>query len=267
MPVAGFGDRLWMIDKELAWDSADGVHWRSAAHNGSAGVKHGAGRVFFKNKMWLMGGMKTWAEFTNDIWASTDGLDWKLVKRNAEWSPRRDPRVVVFADKLWLLGGSESSGREEVPSRDFRDVWSSPDGINWTKVTDNAPWSSSPGDGAIVFRNRMWVIGRGDAWYSEDGRTWKAGAQAVPGLQRGGNGTALFDGKLWVFGGARHDKMSHDVWSSDDGIHWAQETEHAPWFPRGTQYSIVFRDKLWIYGGKTGVDYDHADDIWYMARR
>ena len=52
-----------------------------------------------------------------------------------------------------------------------------------------------------------------------------------------------------------------------DGIlsAWKQETEHAPWFPRGREYSVVFRDKLWIYGGKTGVDYEHADDIWYMA--
>src|SRR5688572_1096056 len=48
MPVEGFGGRLWMIDKELAWDSADGLRWRAAKHNGSAAVKHGAGRVFFK---------------------------------------------------------------------------------------------------------------------------------------------------------------------------------------------------------------------------
>src|SRR5687768_8347601 len=79
MPVEGFGGRLWMIDKELAWDSADGLQWRATKHNGSAAVKHGAGRIFFKNQLWLLGGMKTWKEFTNDVWASGDGVDWKLV--------------------------------------------------------------------------------------------------------------------------------------------------------------------------------------------
>src|SRR5687767_549883 len=140
MPVEGFGGRLWMIDKELAWESDDGLHWRATKHNGSAAVKHGAGRVFFKNHLWLLGGMKTWAEFTNDVWASSDGLDWKLVKAHAAWGSRRDPRVVVFAGKLWLFGGGESSGNENVPSRDYRDVWNTSDGINWTKVADTVPW-------------------------------------------------------------------------------------------------------------------------------
>jgi hypothetical protein len=29
----------------------------------------------------------------------------------------------------------------------------------------------------------------------------------------------------------------------------------------------VHDNKLWIFGGKTGVDYDQADDIWYMTRK
>ena len=264
MPVVGFGDRLWMVDKDMTWDSADGLHWHATKHNGSAAVKHCAGRIFFKNQLWMLGGMKTGAEFTNDVWASSDGLDWKLVNPHAAWAPRRDPRVVVFADKLWLFGGGESSGREDLPSRDYRDVWNSSDGINWTKVADTVPWR---GGDAIVFQDRMWIIGRGESWSTEDGKNWKEGGKGGPALTRGGNGIVLLNGRIWLFGGVRDDKMDHDVWSSADGIHWVEETEHAPWFPRGGQYSIAYRDKLWIYGGKTGVDYDHADDIWYMARR
>lgn len=266
-PVLGFGNQLWMIDEKLTWNSANGIHWRATKNNGYAAVKPGVGRAFFKNKMWLMGGMKTWAEFSNDIWSSTDGGNWQLVNPNAAWGPRRDHMVVEFAGKLWLMGGAESSGRLNVtPTRSFGDVWNSADGINCIKVTDNAPWAPRGGH-AIVFKDAMWVIGGGGTWHSQDGKDWKEGGRDIPALQRRGHGMALFNGKLWAFGGMRHLYMEHEVWSSDDAIHWTQETEHAPWFPRGGEYSIVFQDKLWIYGGKTGVDYDHADDIWYMARR
>jgi hypothetical protein len=260
-PVVGPDNQLWMIDKDLTWYSADGIQWKFAKHDSAEGVKPGVGRVFFREHMWLLGGMKTWAEFTNDVWSSKDGIKWELINRNAPWEERRSHSVVVFNGSLWLIGGDKSSGRlDGLPTQSFRDVWNSPDGVNWTKVNTNTPWTSGE---AIVFRNQLWVFGQGSSWFSNDGHHWKEGAKDLLCLKRRGHGLVAYAGKLWLFGGMPGDRMTNDVCSSDDGVRWIQE-QPAPWFPRGGEYSAEFKDKLWIYGGKTGVDYKHADDVWYM---
>ncbi len=162
---------------------------------------------------------------------------------------------------MWLLGGQMSAGREEPATAHYRDVWNTRDGLKWTKVLDDAPWS----DGcALVFRERIWVIGDGSAWNSSDGRTWTRLANNLAFLQRSSNGCAVFDGRIWIYGGMREGKMRNDVWNSTDGVRWQLVTEQAPWFPRGAEYSVVLNHKLWIYGGKTGAGYEEADDIWYM---
>ena len=48
---------------------------------------------------------------------------------------------AVFHDRLFVIGGINPNPE----SQDFRvlynDVWSSSDGSNWTKLTENAPFS------------------------------------------------------------------------------------------------------------------------------
>ena len=48
---------------------------------------------------------------------------------------------------------------DQVLTRMLADVWQSADGKTWRQVTNQAPWSGSYN--AVVFRDRMWVIGRG----------------------------------------------------------------------------------------------------------
>jgi len=270
VPLVAF-DKLWMISNTAAWSSTDGLHWKRSGSDAGWGERYGMPGVFFKNRIWKMGGMeKSWDNFKNDVWFSTDGVHWKRATPRAGWSPRRGHVAVVFNGKLWVLGGAESSGRrDQLPTRALSDVWSSTDGMNWERATASAPWSGS--NNVVVFQDKMWVIGGRGAWSSDDGRVWTKAVSGAAWLDRGGNGAAgclVFDGKIWVFGGMDGRGTLNDVWSSSDGVHWQQSTASAPWAARGAEHSVVFQNKLWIYGGKTGradVEDGFGSDVWYMV--
>jgi len=266
VPLAGFDGKLYNIGDKSVWISADGVDW-SAQPKTDWGARYGMQFAFFKNKLWMLGGMKTWDDFRNDVWSSGDGKDWKQVASKAVWSARRGHGVVVFKDKLWILGGSLSSGRrDQTPTEFLNDVWSSDDGINWTQVTANAPWSAREANTSMVFDNKIWIIGGAnnrDVWSSADGRSWTQITEKAAWSERYGNGGLVFDGKLWIFGGA--DK--NDVWVSSDGKNWQTQFINAPWSTRSASYSVVFKDKLWIFSGKTGRADSWAGDIWAMSKK
>jgi hypothetical protein len=102
------------------------------------------------------------------------------------------------------------------------DVWSSTDGKKWTRIDENAPFSSAAFDAVTVFGDRIIVAGSsgnqgnlGDIWFSPDGKNWSV--EKV----RGGFGTRAFnrivafkDG-LWAIGGfdaLNSARDRNDVW-------------------------------------------------------
>jgi hypothetical protein len=214
LPLVAFDGKLYSIGDKSVWTSNDGINWNSQPKT-DWGERHGMQFAFFNNKLWMLGGMKTWDDFRNDVWSSPDGKEWKQVVSKAVWSARRGHGVVVFKDKLWILGGGLSSGRaDKLPSRLLNDVWSSADGVNWTQVTANAPWSPGDGHASLVFNDKIWVIGGNrDVWSSSDGKNWIQVTDKAEWSARGGNGSLVFDGKMWIFGGVE----KNDVWYSSNG--------------------------------------------------
>ena len=263
VPVVTNDNKLWMIAEDATWSSSDGIKWTTIKNNAEQAFRPGASQIFFNGKFWLMGGMNTWAEFTNEIWSSKDGVNWTMLAAHAQWPARRNALLVEFDNKLWLFGGAESSGKKNVtPTRFFTDVWQSSDGVEWKQISSNMPAS---GEQALVFQNQIWLLGKDGVWTTNEGTSWRQTAKGRPFSDRGGFGAAVLDGQMWIFGGMGSEKTTNEVWSSRDGITW-QEVERAPWFPRGAKYSTVFNGKLWLYGGKTGTTYDQADDVWFMTR-
>src|SRR5690606_25075687 len=131
------------------------------------------------------GGRLPHASASNHVWSSADGVEWKQETDNAGWAPRMAAGAVVFKDRMWILGGIEKYyfGTDD----DLRnDVWSSPDGVHWTCVTENAPWSPRAYLGAVVHAGKIWVMG---------------GGNYLPNYQ-----------------------AHNDVWSSPDGVNWTRET-------------------------------------------
>lgn len=267
-------DVLHLFGAEFTWTSGDGVTWSPQKHDGGWGTRYGAAHVEFGERFWIIGGMKTWDKFENDVWSSEDGLQWELVTPKAPWSARRGHAVFVRDGKMWLIGGAESSGRPDVlPNRSLGDVWVSGDGSTWHQVSGDAPWSSefsrayfSSPVSAHLFDGKFWILGYpggNSIWSSIDGRAWVRETGNAGWLPREGRGSAVFDGKLWVFGGMNY----RDVWYSGNGRDWHLLDKEAPWSGRSPGPTVIFKNSLWIFGGKTGRSNDRGDDVWYLEAR
>jgi len=167
----------------------------------------------------------------------------------------------------------------------------------WVNITMSAAFPARDGAGALVYRDKMWLIGgwnsRNDAyfpldcvndvWSSADGAGWTLERPNTYGLPafdperewegRHTAGYVVHRGRMWIVGGdpiQRH--YQNDVWNSADGIHWTQvnKGQPVPWAPRVLHYTLAFQDKIWVMGGQTMPEYVPGEerfysDIWNSA--
>lgn len=170
------------------------------------------------------------------------------------WKQRSSHALVVFHDKLWILGGYD-----QETSSSLNDVWSSDDGGNhWTRVTEHAPWTARGFHTALVFDDKIWVMGGAttnqisfnDVWYSNDGINWTQATSNASWLPRKGHASVVFDNRMWVIGGKENNtSLFNDVWYSSDGITWTQATSNAAWGVRMCPTLVSFNNKMWVIGG------------------
>jgi hypothetical protein len=267
-PIVAFNGSLWMLSQTHAWSSDDGLNW---AHDRKAdwGERIWQEYAFFHNRLWMFGGLR-YADrvLLNDVWSSPDGVTWENAG-NAEWSPRKGHRIVPFGGQLWLFGGADGVARDFSTEHALNDVWSSDDGLHWTRRADAAPWSPREDAPVVALNAALYLLGgagQADIWRSEDGVTWTRLAAEADWQPRYGYGTAVFGGKMWVYGGWKGTPANcvNDIWYSTDGRTWSLLTDHAPWTPRSPR-TIVYNDRLWILSGKhTGARDNWGGDIWTM---
>ena len=95
-------------------------------------------------------------------------------------------------------------------------MWSSADGVSWTKHLDAAPWETRQYHDVAVFDDRLWVLegyyktggNRKDVWYSADGVNWYE-VPATPWKPRHAASVYAFKNGLWMVAG---NNMESDVW-------------------------------------------------------
>ncbi|MSS70569.1 MAG: hypothetical protein EXS64_03670 [Candidatus Latescibacteria bacterium] len=110
----------------------------------------------------------------------------------------------------------------------------------WRKVTTTAPWAPRDGAGALVFRDRLWLLG---GWNPND-------KVHFPRI------------------------CNNEVWSSEEGLDWtlvkpntyldATFNPAADWEGRHTAGYVVYKDRMWIVGGDANQRY-YINDIWNSA--
>ncbi len=135
----------------------------------------------------------------------------------APWTPRgMSSGHVIFRDRLWILGGG-TYDTPTTPTRQFySDVWSTPDGIEWTCHTERAAWQPRQYHEIAVWDNRMWVMegwhqdggNRNDVWYSADGVEWTE-LPNTPWEPRHAASLFVHGDALWMVAG---NNMEPDVW-------------------------------------------------------
>ncbi|NLX94914.1 MAG: hypothetical protein GXY83_01930 [Rhodopirellula sp.] len=231
---AVFKDRMWIVGGDVnqghyhndVWNSADGKTWVRV--NRGQDVPWGPRAlhytVVFQDKIWVMGGQtipqfaKQDEIFYRDIWNSGDGIHWqRVVPEEPYWLARgMIGGSAVFHDRMWILGGGTYDTPTTPTRRFYNDVWSSADGVRWTKHLDAAPWPPRQYHDVAVFDDRMWVLegyhrnggNRNDVWHSDDGVHWHE-LPGTPWAPRHAASVFVHDGALWMVAG---NNMRPDVW-------------------------------------------------------
>ena len=155
----------------------------------------------------------------------------------------------------------------------------SPQPYRWQCITENAAFAPRDGAGALVHKNRMWLLGgwnpgdkvnfptdcNSEVWTSVDGAAWDLVNRAAPWEGRHTAGYAVHDGRMWIVGGDTiQGRYQNDVWSSVDGVTWQQHHDDVPWGPRGLHYTVAFDGRIWIMGGQTMPNFaPGAEDCFY----
>jgi len=184
---------------------------------------------------------------------------WVLASSTNHWNARSLFSATVFKSNVWLTGGA--SDFEGV-----NDEWKSENGVDWTRVTDDALWGYRYAQQTIVFNNYLWMYGgktgelfhfpQKDIWNSQDGTDWSWLNNNAPWFRREDHKCVVFSNKVWLMGGCRGDgdllistTTTNDVWSSTDGLNWTMITPAAQWHQRSSFAAIIFDGKMWVIGG------------------
>ncbi len=154
-----------------------------------------------------------------------------------------------------------------------------PEYLTWEEAAANAPWSKRDAQTAVVFDDKIWLMGgiengetklpyelhihKSDVWVSENGKGWRLVTDKADWGERRAQASVVFKDKIWLIGGWEKKSWEHknDVWYSEDGLNWFLATSSAGWSPRRGHSAVVFNDKIWLIGG---VDNKGAkNDVWY----
>ncbi|MGH2647707.1 MAG: Kelch repeat-containing protein [Ginsengibacter sp.] len=258
-----------------AWKSPDGKSWTRATEKAPWVQSDLPVSLVFKNKMWIMGGRKVpGTECSNKVWSSTNGSSWNLVTSAAGWSPRLGAGYAVFKNRMWVLGGTNDFYHQNDTTL-MNDIWSSADGKNWKLEVANAPWSKRAYLQAVVFNNKIWVMGGGkrqpvavptnDVWCSEDGIHWTEITPAAEWKPRLWFSSILYRNRMWVLGGWSPETYNFgDVWYSKDGKIWTEFKSDVQWSKRHELSAWVFLDKIWVAGGAAEPNYELNSEVWSL---
>lgn len=177
------------------WSSANGTIW--ARQNLADGVTAAPGpiptRATENSRAVVLGTTLFFLQpDSGEVYSTTDpnAVVWNDLGAIPGFTPRCGGAVFVLLGKLWIEGGGACDY-----SQVYNDIWSSPDGVNWTQASTGAAWSArmwpciAPGDDGII-----WLVAgyaptdwndvdgtvtvrysenHSDVWYSKDGATWK----------------------------------------------------------------------------------------------
>jgi hypothetical protein len=209
-------------------------------------------------------------------------LESELVVNKAPFEKRGNHTSVAFDNKLWVVAGITN-----IYGDYQNDIWSSEDGVLWSKALKGKYFPSRFAHTLTVFKNKMWVIGGMDkdiitydgekeiflndynkVWQSDNGEFWEEVTSNTPFSKRANHTAVAFKKKLWVIGGISfaQDKPTNDVWYSENGKDWIQATPNANFSPRYGHTSFVYDDKIWVIGGRESYipgESERKNDVWY----
>lgn len=117
-----------------AWETSDaGLNWALLTSSASWGGRKYHSSVFYSNKLWIIGGLKTGSSRQKDIWSmTTNDNNWTLVNSNLAFGPRSAHTTEIFLNSIVVIcgEGNEGSGDAILSS-----LWNSSDGSTFTLLS------------------------------------------------------------------------------------------------------------------------------------
>jgi hypothetical protein len=207
-------------------------------------------------------------------WETIPGAE-AVVKSRFLWTV---PAAVTNRARIRITAVADASARDETKV-DFSIGASQADSsYTWSLVTSTACYTSRDGAGALVFADKMFLLGgwnrrerpttHNEVWRSTNGATWTAARSRPcqtppledpnpPGWQgRHTGGYAVHAGSMWLVGGdANRGHYQSDVWtsSSTDGRLWTQVTpvpSNLGWLNRVLHHTVTLDGRIWVFGGQ-----------------
>jgi hypothetical protein len=205
--------------------------------------------LYYKDRFWILTGWTGDSKNpSRQIWSSPDLASWQLTLESGPY--KAGANFIVFKNKMWAFDG---------------DAYCSDDGIAWTKVASNLPFTQN--NRIVLFHDKLIVVAGKTVFTSSDGKEWHVLTAEAPWPDRDLPGLVAYKDALWIFGGSKyHPKENpplNDVWKSLDGVTWQRIIDHAPWPGRTWFGHAVFDDKMWIFGGWDYYLEDDVNDVWY----
>lgn len=260
------------LHPEGTWTSRDGAAWTKSELPFSGVNSAYLPYVQHDGATWTFGKLKgNYEDFQIDpvVQRTRDYKTWEQVGASPSL-----PHVIFYAaasfqGALWIIGGY--NGDAETSQ-----VWKSTDGLAWTRVVEKAQWSARSGAKAVVFGDRLYLIGGGeidgaqanDVWSSANGITWIQRTSSIAPERPTGYAPVVFDNRIWLIGANRAGEFKSETLVSTNGITWWPQS--APWSPRGGVAAWSDGRSLFITGGKYSYEkngepvFVYSNDVWQM---
>lgn len=280
------------------WSSPDGVTWTlDLPHeNGAFERRHSHNTVYWKDRLWMIGGDTHQGYYNHDVVSTADGRVWTVELGPGAEDPPWEERALqvsgVYDGKLWMVGGQDDLG-DPADYTFHNDVWSSEDGVRWTEVAADAPASDTRWagcgvlDGLVEFRGEMWLVGcarersnaeghsmSNEVWSTTDGVEWRRHADP-PWVGKIWPNVVVWDDKLWILFGYTYGDQpngwsagnSNEAWYSEDGETWRSLPHDAPVPGSHAQGVAVTDEFLMMAGGNYSFGFGAGDDksVWRLV--
>lgn len=285
----GSNTRTYSVVVNVAKVDPKTISWQQIAPDAGWGSFHTVVATTMGDKFYMFGStMGSFGAFSFTSNVSNDGVAWtrtRAVDNNGDSVPRVEhPALLTFNNKLWLLGGHRPGVGFEFDDVTNK-VWSSSDGLQWTADQPADPaerWSKRERIGAVVFNNKLWVIGGNtypsfgntnapgaafnDVWSSSDGTNWTQVTASAAFIARTNPAVFVYDNKMWIAGGKDNGgNYLNEVWNSADGNTWTQVSVNTPFTGRIAPQVVIHNDQMILVGGENA---DGAfGDMWVSENK
>jgi hypothetical protein len=261
------------------WQAVNGAEWTVLSAGAQFSPRH-TDAIAFNGYLWMISGAAanlrdSLSGVTNDIWRSADGLNWsKVTPSSTIFSPRAGHRMAVFNNRLWLIGGWNDLASLGGTESRLNDVWSTADGMSWTRHADGG-FTSRVAHDLVVFNNKLWVIGgnvapaggSNDVWSTTNGENWTRETASAAFSPRFSHRALVLNNVLFVIAGNSGTVGLTDVWRSTDGVNWTAAQANA--FPTGRSRhaAAVSGNRMYVIGGASDDTFEAVryNDVWSSA--